>query len=212
VSDVDDGRAALRGEYRSGGEGCGRRQRARRTRADGAELVDVPWSNLLVGYAWAHVGNALRVTGELTASDLVFAWVDELWCPATAAAIGVLDPGRVPALEASLRRAQRRFPEALHLLDKALSICWKPGWVLLNRAKTLEDMGDYAAALAALRQADELLVDRSARDEFLLCLNRGVVFCHLGRFGEAAELVPLVLDQAETLGNKLDEVRGLWLQ
>jgi tetratricopeptide (TPR) repeat protein len=177
-----------------------------------AELVDVPWRNVLLGYAWAHVGNALRVAGELTAADLVFAWVHELWSPAAAAAVGELDPGRVPSLEASLRRDQRRFPEALKRLDDAFLVSWTPGRILLKRAATSEQMGDYAAAVEELRRADELLVKRTEREDVVLRFNLGAVLCHLGRFNEAAELVPRVLDQAEALGNELDSIRGMWLQ
>jgi tetratricopeptide (TPR) repeat protein len=177
-----------------------------------AELVDVAWRNVLLGYAWAHVGNALRVAGELAAADLAFAWVNELWSPAAAAAIGVLDPGRVPSLEASLRRDQRRFPEALKGLDDALLVSWMPGRILLKRAATLEQMGDYAAAVEALRRADALLAERTPREDVVLRFNLGAVLCHLGRFTEAAELVPRILGQAEALGNELDSIRGMWLQ
>jgi len=72
---------------------------------------------------------------ERAASVNKFVWADEafeqcaaLWkAGATGDPDGLLDAGRVLGLEASLRRDQRRYPEALRLLHEALRVATKEG-------------------------------------------------------------------------------------
>jgi hypothetical protein len=79
------------------------------------------WRRRIQGYAGAHAANVLRVKGELKAADAAFEQAKRLWHSGSDPA-GVLDPGRMLDLEASLRRAQRRFAEALTLLDEAVAV------------------------------------------------------------------------------------------
>jgi transcriptional regulator with XRE-family HTH domain len=171
------------------------------------------WRLQVQGYVWAFIGNARRVAGDLAGSDEAFARVALLW-RSTASVHRVLDEGRVLDLEASLRKHQGRFAEALALHERALTFTspTDSGYILLNKAFTLEQMENYEDALATLQQA-EAVVDEG-REPRLMCVlrfNLAVNLCHLGRYEDAAILIPEIRRLAIQLGNGLDLIRVLWL-
>ena len=108
-----------------------------------AGLVVAPeaWRSRLQGYAWAHLGNARRVAGDLPGSEEAFVRGRKLWESGAAATPGLLDEGQVLDLEASLRRAQGRFAETLKLHDRALAVT-RPGG---SRLHPVEQSGDSGA-------------------------------------------------------------------
>jgi transcriptional regulator with XRE-family HTH domain len=170
----------------------------------------------LQGYAWGHVGNAKRVSNDLPAADLAFKRSDELWQAGASADTGLLDPSRLLELKASLRRDQRRLPEALDLLDAALASRRSDasaGRILIKKALTLEKLGEYELALGALRQASPWVEGESdPRLLFGLKFNLLLILCRLGRFGEAEVLRGAVRTMALSLGNALDAIRMRWLE
>jgi hypothetical protein len=87
-----------------------------------------------------------------------------LWKAGARANPGLLDASRLPDLEASFRRAQRRFAEALALLEKALSAQnpARAAHILLNKAVVCEQMVDCEGAIAALERAAPFLDAESA--------------------------------------------------
>ena len=179
-----------------------------------AEQVPGPdgWRDRILGYATAHVANALRVAGDLKGAEATFTTARRLWHVGSDPA-AVLDPGRLPDLEASLRRDQRRFAEALALLEEALAIGRFPARVLVKKGFTLEVMGDYDRAIETLLQAVPLVErqgDRRLRN--ILRCNLGFALCHTGRFAEVAELAAEVRSCAAEMGDHLLALRGLWLQ
>jgi len=182
-----------------------------------AGLIPAPeaWRSRLQGYAWAHLGNARRVAGDLPGSEEAFVRGRKLWESGAAADPGLLDEGRVLDLEASLRRDQRRFGEALVAHDRALIVTpsTDQGYILLNKASTLEQSGNSGGAIETLRQA-ALRVDarREPRLWFALRFQQAVNLCHLKKHEEAGELLPEVRGLASQLGNESDLVRVLWLE
>ncbi len=74
------------------------------------------WRSRLKGYAGAPLANALRVGGDLNQADQAWSRAMELWRAGAGDDCGLLNEARMLHLEASLRRAQRRLPEALVLL------------------------------------------------------------------------------------------------
>jgi transcriptional regulator with XRE-family HTH domain len=74
------------------------------------------------GYCWAHVGNARRLGKDLGGANEAFARARDLWRPGTDAAVELFPEWRLLSLEALLRRAQRRLPEALESLRRARAI------------------------------------------------------------------------------------------
>jgi tetratricopeptide (TPR) repeat protein len=177
--------------------------------AEGARL---PEGARLQGYAAAFEMNILRVSDELKAAEIGFVEAQRLW-ESGSDPFGVLDPGRLPDLEASLRRAQRRFSEALALLDQAVAVSRSPERVLVNKAFTLEVMGDYERAIEILREAaPDIDPQGEPRLVTVLYFNLAVLFCHVGRHTEAAELVPRVRALAAGMRDEMDLVRLIWLE
>ena len=77
------------------------------------------WRSRLKGYCWAHVGNARRVANDFSGADEAFARAWDFWRAGAGSGPELLAEWRLLDLEASLRRAERRFQAALELLDKA---------------------------------------------------------------------------------------------
>jgi tetratricopeptide (TPR) repeat protein len=181
-------------------------------RVSGTDL----WRARVQGYAWAFVGNARRVANDLSGAERAFATARELWEAGAAADPGALDPSRLLDLEASLRRDQRRWAEALALLDQALAASPSPersGRILLNKAFTHEQRGDCEEAIAALQEAAPLVDPaREPRQACVLRFNLAVNLCHQGRHAEAEPLVAAARELAVALRNDTDLVKVLWLE
>lgn len=182
-----------------------------------AELApgDEAWSSKLQGYAWAHVGNARRVRSDLPGAEQAFVRSRKLWQAGAGADPHLLNEARLLDLEASFRRAQTRFREALELLDRALAL--DKGLlkkrILLKKATVLEALGDFEEAVAALRQAAPLVeAENEPRFLFALLFNLAVNFCFLGRYREAEELLLELRTLHIRLDNGLDSVRFRWLE
>src|SRR5436305_3649395 len=154
------------------------------------------WVRCVRAFAAAHVANVLRVTGKLKAAATLFEQAKRLWS-AGSDPDGVLDPGRLLDLEASLCRAQRRFGETLTLLERAREVSRSPGRVLIKKGFTLEVMGEYERAIATLLEA-EILPDVQAdpRLRYILHNNLALNFTHACRFAEAAGLAQEVREFA----------------
>lgn len=175
---------------------------------------DLPWADRLVAYALAHLGNTFRVQGDHRESEKRFDEANPLWSsPAAAAADpGVLDPGRILDLEASLRKDQRQLPEALELLERALPISRVPGRILVSKSIVLTLMGYYEEAIETLRRAAEFLVDPEPGDVAAIDYNIGVNLCHLNRFDEAAALANSSFKIAVASKNRIRILRCRWLR
>lgn len=182
-----------------------------------AELIpgDEAWRQRVQGYAWAHVGNARRVKGDLPSADAAFGRFQKLWSAGAIGDPGLLNEARVLGLEAALRRFQTRFAEARDLLDRALAVDkgYETKYLLLTQAKLLEEMDDFSGAVAALQKAAPI-VESEGDTRFLLLLrhNLAVSLCSLGRYGQAGELLPEIEALAAKVGNGLDELRLHWLK
>ena len=183
-----------------------------------AELTpgDEAWRSRVQGYAWAHVGNARRVKGDLPAADEAFRRAGKLWTDGEASgSLELLDEGRFLSLEASLRREQRRLTEALALLDRALLVDRGDLTLrlLLQKAKTLEELREFEQAVYVLRRGiSQAETSGAPYLLFAFRLNLAVNLCFLKRHKEAAELLPELQMLAVNLGNGLDIVRLHWLK
>ncbi|MBW8874567.1 MAG: tetratricopeptide repeat protein [Acidobacteria bacterium] len=170
------------------------------------------WQRRVRGYAAAHGSNVLRVTGKLKASDAAFEEAKRLWLSGSDPD-EVLDPGRLLDLEASLRRDQRRFGEALDRLEEALSVGRCPERYLINKGINFLAMGEYEKAVEAFRQAQPLVEEGGdTRLANILSHNLASAFTHLGRYGEAAEVGRRVRAVAVEMGDEIGVLRGVWLE
>jgi transcriptional regulator with XRE-family HTH domain/tetratricopeptide (TPR) repeat protein len=171
------------------------------------------WRSRLQGYAWAFVGNARRVANDLMGADEAFATSRRLWKAGRMEDAGILDESRILDLEASLRKDQRRWPEALALLDEA----WKATFsedakarLLLKKASILEQMGDYEGSSKAIRRIQLHKVE--PRILFGARFNLAVNYWQMGNYEAALNLLPRVRRLAQQLGNGLDLIRTVWLE
>lgn len=168
----------------------------------------------LLGFALAFVANALRVQGRFLRSEKVFAAARRLW-DLGADEAGLLDEGRVLDMEASLRRDQRRFDQALQLNAQAAETAYPDRlcFIYLNRAYTLEEQGNHEAAIEALELLTPLIDGRrQARLLFGMLFNWAGCLCRMGRAKEAVPLVQDVREMAVALRNDSDLTRVLWLE
>lgn len=166
----------------------------------------------LQGYAGLHLANVLRVAGDHNRAETAFREAEKLW-DAGSDSQDLLDSGRRFDLKASLRRDQRRFEEALALLEEALAVSRAPARVLIKKGFTLEVMGEYQKAVETLLLALALLESEGEpRLRDILHLNLAVNFYYLGQFRNAAELVKKVHPRVVERGDDIDLIRILWLQ
>jgi tetratricopeptide (TPR) repeat protein len=172
------------------------------------------WRARVEAYALPYYGNAHRVCNDLDQARAAFVEARKLRQAFSASDPKLLDESRLPDLEASLRREERRFPEALALLSEALALAppEATGRILLKRAFTLEQMGDYERALETLQEAEpHVLVIGPERDLWCLRFDTAVCLAHLEQAGKAEELLPEIQELADRLGKALDRLRTRWL-
>jgi tetratricopeptide (TPR) repeat protein len=123
-------------------------------------------------------------------------------------------------LKASLRVAQRRFPEALELLDEAVDLFLNgehqdphlAGRSLIKKAGALIDQASPDSAIQALKKANGL-IDPEGEPRLLLCLRHNLAdnLSKAGRHREAAALLPDLEELAATHGSTLDRLRLSWV-
>ncbi len=170
------------------------------------------WRARLRGYCLAHLANARRVAGNFRACEEAFQAAERLWNRG-ADPLQLLSEARLLAMKASLRREQRRPAESLDLLEQALVA---PGGqelsstLLVNKATTLEIMGDLEGAIALLRQIAPRL-EAEGDPRLIFCLRQNLLdfLSKAGRAKEAALLLP----EAKRLAQgELDRLRVRWAE
>jgi len=179
------------------------------------EEGDPVWRLRLRGYVWIFIANARRVGGDMVAAGEGFALARELWEAGAAADPGLLAEWRLPSIEASWRRHQGEFERALELHEEAerLATPEARGKILLNKAFTLEQMGEPERALATLDMAAPLISEqRDPQCLFGLHFNRAVNLCALGKYLGAEALLGPIGEMALDLGQELNRFRVLWLR
>jgi tetratricopeptide (TPR) repeat protein len=171
----------------------------------------------LQGHCLGRRGNAWRVANEVDRSGEDFARAWELWRAGSDADPPLLPEWQMLSLEASLRRDQQRYPEALDLLDRAKVAAdgdrAAEGRILLQREHVYERMGDGERARAVLAEAAPVIEGcGEARLAFLHRFKTVRNLVHLGRFAEALALWPRVLELAAGQGKKLEQLRVRWVE
>jgi len=180
-----------------------------------AEAYDPHWLLDLRAKAWAYLGNASRILGELWGAERAFRRAEDLLAQSLSGNLQVR--AELLRLESSLRRAQRRLDEAQVLADAALGLYRESAdlhgvvVVLVKKAKVLEERGELEAAIEQLREAVEVGV---SDPRLLLCARHNLLLLlsAVGRDAEAEALLPEVRRLAAELGNPLDLVRLRWAE
>src|SRR6185436_1739813 len=170
----------------------------------------------LTGYCAFHVSSALRVAGNLPAAEEALQRGEVHW---NAGAAGDpaerLPEARVLGLKASLRREQGQFQEALDLLEEALALDsgGLKAHLLINRAKTYEEMGDYEQAIATLHLAPPYIdAEREPRLLWTQRFNLSVNLCRLGNYANADRLLEELKELGRRVTRGVNQVRQTWLR
>ncbi|HTQ80508.1 MAG TPA: helix-turn-helix domain-containing protein [Thermoanaerobaculia bacterium] len=182
-----------------------------------AELVsgEEDWRSCLQGWALHFLANAARACSDLPAAEEALARGSALWQSGAPGSPGLLAAAWLPWVEASLRKDQRRFPEALERIDEALALDRGElrAQILLSKSNTLRRLDDPQGSTAVLLEAERWIdAEREPRLAFGVRFNLLADLCALGRAAEAAPRLPGVRTLAEQLGEPLDLTRCLWLQ
>jgi tetratricopeptide (TPR) repeat protein len=165
----------------------------------------------------AHLGNARRVLGELQGAEDAFLLAVELLEKS-----GTGNPGveaELLSLKGSLRLDQRRLEEALDLVERAETLYREAGHpagvakALLKKSKTLNQRGQVTEAITVLQKASSEIdplqepgLFARARQNLLFTLTL------VGRFEEAADLLPEVQALYEASARTVDWLRLRWTE
>ena len=181
------------------------------------------WIYQLRSLAWSAFGNARKVRGDLGAAETAFDMADSWW---EAGSKDIGDAfGYEPVLldlKASLRMSQRRFPEAIKLLDQAIDLFLDgppehrdphlAGRSLITKSAVLIEQGESESVIQALKKANGL-IDPARDPRLLLCIRHNLVdnLSKMGRHTEAAALLPDLQTLAAEQGSTLDRLRLNWV-
>jgi transcriptional regulator with XRE-family HTH domain/tetratricopeptide (TPR) repeat protein len=136
---------------------------------------DDRWRYRVLEYAWEHMANARRATGDLAGALEAFLSSQELFRAGAAAFPGPLNAACGLHVEALLRRDQGRYGEALELLKRAEHIASPAELpaVMADKLPLLVASGDDIPPFDDLQEATRLLATISNRP--LLALRLGTV-------------------------------------
>jgi tetratricopeptide (TPR) repeat protein len=182
------------------------------------------WLFELRAYAYAHLASAYRISGDMREAEKAQRQADEWWRQGAESMGDTLgyEP-EILSLKASLRKDQRRFDEALALVDEVVGIYLAgdpetqdfhmAGRAFVLKAKILEEMGNLEGAVALLREASPL-IDLEREPRLLLCVQHNLLdyLANLGRPEEARAMLPRVWKLSREIGNELDIVRLTWTE
>ncbi|HEV7509912.1 MAG TPA: hypothetical protein VGS07_33880 [Thermoanaerobaculia bacterium] len=142
--------------------------------------------------AWAYIGNSRRMRFDFAAAEEAFLTAHARLKEGTKDS---LERAILLDLRASLRRAQRRFDDALRLLGRAVAIFLeagerhRAGRSLVKMSTVHHHAGDPAAGIPLLHQALDL-IDPEREPRLLLCARHNLIDynAEIGRFVEAQKL------------------------
>lgn len=166
--------------------------------------------------AWAWLANILRVQGDFQQAEaalqtaghhLSSGWLDPL------------DEALLLEVKGALRRGERRFEEAVELLDAAIDIYREvnephlQGRALGIKGLTHQYMGDFEKAADCFRTS-LFLVDGVREPRLMLANQHNLIGC-LHDAGQSAEAASLIVDArrlTEQVGRRSDLLRLRWTE
>jgi tetratricopeptide (TPR) repeat protein len=166
--------------------------------------------------AWASLGNALRVLSDFRQAEQAFRQAE---IHLAAGWLDPLDEALLLEYKSSLRRAQRRFDEALNLIDSAISLYREvnephgQGRAMMAKGLVLRYAGNPESAGAWFRDS-LFLLDGNEEPRLLALSQSNLIGCLIdtGRAQEAATLLPEALELIDQVGRRCDSMRLRWMQ
>ena len=181
------------------------------------DAYDPHWVRDLRARAYAHLGNARRVLGELRSAETAFrkaeAFLTQSMTGNSQVQAELLD------LKASLKREQRCYDEALDLWSQAISLYQesdeegRSGELLVKRAKALEEAGRLEDAITELEHASTL-IDRVLDEKLFFYTRHNLLSCLISasRYEDALSLLPEVQKLSQNFDEALNLVRLQWAE
>jgi tetratricopeptide (TPR) repeat protein len=174
-------------------------------------------ANDLRARAWSFIGNVRRIHSDLRGAEEAFQAAESVLEEAGSG--DPLERARLLDLKASLRRAQRRFVEALGLLDEAIEIYRKTrdhhleGRALISQAMIHGYADTPEKAVPLLFKALEM-IDRKEEPRLLFTIFNNLSFdlVALGEYEQAGQLLPEAHRAALEFGTPDDCFRALWVE
>jgi tetratricopeptide (TPR) repeat protein len=166
---------------------------------------------------FAYLGNARRVLGELRSAEDAFVKAEDCLARSTSGNIEIR--AEILDLKSSLRRAQRRFDEALvltsegHSLYEGLEDRHGIGKSLVQQAKILEEMNDLPRAIDLLKEVASK-IDPVSDQRLFLCARYNLLGCLTlaGLYEEAELILPEIQNLFRNSAQPLDRVRLRWAE
>lgn len=166
--------------------------------------------------AWTWLANIQRVRGDFQEAEAAFQTAEIYFSRSW---LDPLDEALLLEARGGLCRAQRRFAEALELLDGAIAIYREvnephlQGRALSIKGLTLQYQGNFAEAADCFRTS-LFLIDGRREPRLLLSSQYNLIGClqDSGHSAEAAELVPEARRMIEQLGQRADLLRLRWTE
>jgi transcriptional regulator with XRE-family HTH domain len=173
------------------------------------------WRWRLEGYAGVHLANARRAAGEMPPAREAMARGKKLWQAGAPADPGLLNEALVLGLEANLLRADRRFGEAIKLVEQAIRTDRSgiTARLLFTKARILEGMDDFLGSAATLEKAARH-VDAKREPRLAQGIHCQLIvnFCLENRATETQQHLRELRLIVEGNGKELDLARVLWLE
>ena len=166
--------------------------------------------------AWASLGNVLRILADFRQAEQAFRQADSYLL---AGWLDPLDEALLLEYKASLRRAQRRFDEALDMLDSAIALYREvnepqgQGRAMMGKGLVLRYADDPEAATSCFRES-LFLLDGNEEPRLLALSQVNLIGCLVdsGRAEEAAALIPESIELIEQVGKRTDVLRLRWIE
>ncbi len=166
--------------------------------------------------AWSQIGNALRLQSDLPAAEIAF---EQGWEHLELGTGDLLELAIFLDLQASLRRSQRRFAEALRLLKRAIVLFSKlgdphrAGRSLINLSLALLYSGRTEESVPVLRQAMKL-IEPGLEPRLLLSARHNLIaiLADLGQFLEAQRAYREALPLYRAFPDAWTQNRRTWIK
>jgi tetratricopeptide (TPR) repeat protein len=166
--------------------------------------------------AWSFIANLRRLRSDLVGAEEAF---EKAYVHLKKGTREPLERAQFLDLKASLRGDQRRFPEAIRLLQRSASIFLghgekhRAGKSLLGLAVIYNFAGEPEAAIVALQDSLRL-IDPTQDERLLLCAWHNLIdtLTHMGRYIEARGLYGKVRPLYRKFSDPYYDNRRLWIK
>ncbi len=208
------------------------REIGRQNRKRGVEVAELALESLegssrrlgrelpnLLAQGWAWVGNARRLAADHLGAEQALLTAEESW-HRPRVAYDYMVRAEILGIKSSQRLFQGEFPEALELVDRALTILRRgddPIMLtnfLIQRAMILVSLGNSQTAFSSLDEAHSVLKGHPDQTRLLLSTHSisARILAEVGRYRPAFEALWKAEILLQDLGDRLIENQLIWVE